>query len=363
MPAQFNPYELWETRTALGAMRAVKPETWQFGQFFTRQVTTESEWIDFEKLPVPSRRLAAFVKPMGRGTSVYNDTSRSLRFKPANIVVEEHIDPLRLLSTAPGIDSMLDPVTLSPMQRRNLLRVAMTEQALNAIERRWEWMRARAIIDGAVTVRYEDGQTVVVDFGRSAGHTETLTSGNRFGDSGVTFLGKIQTVIDTMTDAEFGGVPTKIIMGGSVWSVIKNDTALLKAMEFEAQRSDIDIERGLIANTGKVFVVGTISVGGSSGQRIELWVNNETYVDNSGTTQRYLGAKDMVLCANPEAIMGMQVFGRIVDMDAEFRALPIFPKNFFKGDRVKTEHMSFESAPLMVPINPDATYTIKSAVA
>lgn len=360
MPA---PYELWETRTSLGAMRAVNPETWQFGQFFTRQVTTEDEWIDFEKLPVPSRRLATFVKPMGRGTSVYNDSSRSLRFKPANIVVEEHIDPLRLLSTAPGIDAMLEPVNISPAQRRNLLRVAMTEQALAAIERRWEWMRARAIIDGNITIRYEDGQAVTVDFGRSAGHTETLTSGNRFGDSGVSFLGKVQSVIDTMVDAEYGGVPVKIIMGGSVWAVIKNDTALLKAMEFEAQRTDINIERGLLANVAKVFQVGTISVGGSSGQRIELWVNNETFVDNTGTAQRYLGAKDMVFCSSPEAIMGMQVFGRIVDMDADFRALPIFPKNFMKGDRVKTEHMSWESAPLMVPINPDATYAIKSAVA
>lgn len=358
-----NPYELWDTRTALGAMRATKPETWQFGQFFTRQVTTESEWIDFEKLPVPSRRLAAFVKPMGRGTSVYDDSSRSARFKPANIVVEEQIDPLRLLSTAPGIDSMLDPVTLSPMQRRDLLRVAMTEQAMAAIERRYEWMCAKAIIDGKVTVTYEDGQQVLVDFGRAAGQTATYTSGNRFGDSGISFMDKIQGIIDTMVDAEFGGIPTKIIMGGSVWSVIKSDTTLNKAMEFEAQRTDVNIERGLIGSTGKVFKVGSISVGGPSGQTIELWVNNETYVDNSGTTQRYLGAKEVVLTADPSAIMGLRCFGRIVDMDANFGAIPIFPKNFMKGDRVKTEHMSWESAPLFVPVNPDATYKIASAVA
>ncbi len=152
-------------------------------------------------------------------------------------------------------------------------------------------------------------------------------------------------------------------MGGSVWSVIRKDAELKAAMEFEAQRSDVNIERGLVGSVGKVFKVGTLSVGGPSGQMIELWVNNETYTDNSGTAQRYLGAKDMVITASPEAIMGIQCFGRIVDMDAEFKALPIFPKNFIKGDRVKTEHMSFESAPLMVPVNSDATYKIASAVA
>jgi Phage major capsid protein E len=358
-----NPYELWDTRYALGMMRATKPETWQFGEYFTRQIATESEWIDFEKLPIPSRKLAAFVKPMGRGTSIYTDSSSTKRFKPANVVVEEQIDPFRLLSTAPGIDSMLDPMSISPMQRRNLLRAEMTSQAMTAIERRWEWMRAKAIIDGKVTVVYESGESVLVDFGRAAGHTETLTSGNRFGDSGISFMDKVQAIIDTMTNAEFGGIPQKITMGGSVWSVVKKDPELLAAMEFEKQRTDVNIERGLIGSTGKVFKVGTISVGGPSGQTIELWVNNETYRDNSGAEQRYLGAKDMVVTASPAAIMGIQCFGRIVDMDAEFKALPIFPKNFIKGDRVKTEHLSFESAPLMVPVNPDATYKVASAVA
>ena len=357
-----NPYELWDTRTSLGMMRATKPETWQFGKYFTRQIATTDEWIDFEKLPVPTRKLAAFVKPLGRGTGVYNDRSSGKRFKPANIVVEEQIDPFRLLSTAPGIDSMLSPMTISPAQRRNLLRAEMTAQAMMAIERRWEWMRAKAIIDGTVTVRYESGEAVVVDFGRAAGQTLTLSSGNRFGDSGISVMDRIQATIDTMTDAEFGGIPIDIIMGGSVWAVIKKDTELQKAMEFEAQRTDVNLERGLIGSTGKVFKVGTISVGGPSGQTLNLWVNNETYVDNSGTSQRYLGAKDMVFCASPEAIMGIQAFGRIVDMDANFEALPIFPKNFMQGDRVKTEHMSWESAPLMIPVNPDATFKIVTAV-
>lgn len=51
-----TPYALWDTRTSLGMMRATKPETWQFGKYFPRTAAVESEWIDFEKLPVPSLR-------------------------------------------------------------------------------------------------------------------------------------------------------------------------------------------------------------------------------------------------------------------------------------------------------------------
>lgn len=46
----------------------------------------------------------------------------------------------------------------------------------------------------------------------------------------------------------------------------------------------------------------------------------------------------------------------IVDKDAGYQALPLFPKNFETGERVKVENVSVESAPLFVPINPNATY-------
>jgi hypothetical protein len=66
----------------------------------------------------------------------------------------------------------------------------------------------------------------------------------------------------------------------------------------------------------------------------------------------------MVFLATPETINGYECFGMIVDRDAQYQALPIFPKNFEKGDDVKIEHLSFKSAPLMVPINPNGTYKL-----
>jgi hypothetical protein len=66
----------------------------------------------------------------------------------------------------------------------------------------------------------------------------------------------------------------------------------------------------------------------------------------------------MVFLGSADAIKGYECFGMIVDRDAEYQALPIFPKNYVKGDDVKVEHLSFKSAPLMVPINPNATYKL-----
>lgn len=363
-----NPYELWQRSTLLGVMRDVKAENWYFGQFFPDSNTflSDTEWIDFEKLPIHSRKLAPYVLPKGRGLSVYDDTQRTYRFKPANVVVEESIDDDKGLTPLAGIDaSMLHPNLnmTDPMVRRTLLKAAMTAEAMLSIRRRWEHQRARSIIDGFLDITYLSGETFHIDFQRAAGHTEVLTAGNRWGDSGVSILSKIQTVLDIMNNAEFGGVPTRITMGGGVWTILRQDAEIKASMDAFRIYAGVTIERGLVSggnDGGKVYKVGEISVGGNSGQAIELWVNNETYTDTGGAQVRYVGANEVVFTSTPAAIMGVSCFGRIKDIDAKFQAIPIFPKNFVTGERVKTEQMSFESAPLMVPINPNATYKLNA---
>lgn len=357
--AAANPYELWSSHSMLGLFRDQKPEDWYFGQFFTYGMTSDTEWIDFEKLPIRSRKLAPFVRPLGRGHGVFTDEQRGYRFKPANIVVEDAVDPLRPLTFQPGIgESMLARAQLTPMQRYALIKAQMTMELELSIRRRFEWMRARSIIDGKITVVYESGESVLVDFQRDAGHTVVLTGGNRWGDSGVSILDDIQGRIDTMSNAEFGGMPTRITMGGTVAGVVRKDTEILSHLDKNIVGGTVVVDRGVVAGAngnGKIYKFGELTVGGGSGQRIELWVNNETYTARDGTQTRYLGANEVLFTSTPDAIMGYECFGRIIDKDARYQALPIFPKNFETGERVKVENISMESAPLMAPINPNAT--------
>lgn len=358
-----NPYELWQTHQLLGMFRDTQPETWYFGQFFTNQMRSTDEYIDFEKLPIRSRKLAPFVKPMGRGHGVFTDEQRAYRFKPANLVVEDSVDPLRPLTFQPGIgESRFSATRLSPQQRNALIKAQMLQEMQTAVERRWEWMRARAIIDGKVTCTYKDGTSVEVDFQRDPDHTDVRTGGtNQLNDSGVSILGEVEKIIDTMTNAEFGGTPTRWTMGGDVFSVVRSDAEILEHMDINIRGGVHRVDRAL-APGSKVFKFGDLYIGGNSGMAIELWVNNETYQDDSGVSQRYLGAKDSIFTSTPDAIMGYECFGRIVDKDAGYEAIPAFPKNFETGERVKVENLSIESAPLMVPINPNATYKIVDAV-
>jgi hypothetical protein len=66
-----------------------------------------------------------------------------------------------------------------------------------------------------------------------------------------------------------------------------------------------------------------------------------------------MSAKDVVL-TGPN-VMGFCCFGAIQDVNAQFQPLPIFPRNFIPNGDPAIENILTQSAPLMVPINPNAT--------
>lgn len=355
-----TPYSnLWDTRRSLGVMRAIQSETWYFGQFFNNELRSTDAWIDFEKLPIRKRKLAPFVLPKGRGRGVWEDAQRAYRFKPGYIKVEETIDDEMPLTFQPGMGSVFEASQLTDMQRLDLIRASMLSAMNDAVDRRLEWMRARAIIDGTYTMKYDTGEEFIINLQRDSSHTITLTSGNRFGDSGVSIVDFIQARVDQMNNAEFGGLVRRITMSSKVAKIVRKDAEFLEHLDTTIRGATITVERGLVsggANGGKVYKFGEMLVGGASGITIELWVNDETYLADNGTVTRYLGENQMLFTADPASIMGYMAYGKIVDRDAGYQALPKFPKNYEvrEGD-ITTEYMNLKSAPLAVTINPDAT--------
>ncbi|NSZ73952.1 major capsid protein [Agrobacterium tumefaciens] len=357
MVAQTQHLELWDTSRFLGVFRDMKPDPLYWTQWFPYELRSNDEWIDFEKMPVQGRKLAPFVMPLARGESVYEDTGTGFRFKPAYIKLEDQVDPLMPLRRRVGIDSNMSqmPVQLTPMQRLTLIRAAIAESHVRAINRRWNWMAATALRDGKVTITGENYPTTLVDFKRAATHTITLGAGDRFGDAGVSIVDFIQLVIDRMATADFGGVPVRVTMGGGVWAIMRKDEEFKAHMDINIKGGTIVYERGLV--TGEpVFKVGEMTIGGGSGQSIELWVDNSTFINpTTGAAERYIGNHQMLFTSTAEAISGTRAFGRIIDKKAGYEALPIFPKNWEMPGDLEVEYITHKSAPLFVPINPNAT--------
>lgn len=362
--AQYNPYEIWSLRKSIGVMRDVLPAFTYWTDMFTQQVNSTDEYIDFEKLPYLNRKLAPFVMPLGAGKPIYTDRATAYRFKPAYVKVKDAIDTTRALTKIPGIDPMLEPAALTPMQRREALKVAMTVQHVRTIQRRWEWMAAKALINGSVTIGgTEEYPATVVDFMRNSDQTVTLTSGNRWGDSGVSIIDLLQTWADKMMyptqnsdgSGGFGGFPVRLTVGLTAWQAMRSNAEIKDLMNKFYPATGVEVNRGL-RSSELVTKVGDLAFGGSSGANVEVYLYRDTYVDDTGAAQQFLAPNEVVLSAAPEAINGFRCFGAIVDPYAQYQSFDIFARNWFEEGDPAVEYLLHQSAPLFVPVNPNATF-------
>lgn len=348
----FPHYDLWDTHTSLGVMREIDtPPMYWTELLFGNQVNSTDEFIDLEKLPKINRKLAPFVAPMANGRPIYERGSRVARFKPSYIKLSDPVTPNRILKKIPG--TLTAPGSGSPMARYNAIKTDILAQHRSAVENRWEWLSAKAVIDGQVTITSEDGEDQLVDFGRAGAHTETLGNGDRWGDADVSIHDWIEGKIDLMGEADFGGAPTRITMGTKAWRAFREDEKIRDLLNNDLRGSDANFNRGVLGY-GEIRRVGDLGV--SSG--LEVYVTTQYYHDASGTKQYYVQPHEVVLSS--PAVMGYRCFGMIQDLNAQFEALEMFVRNYIPQGDPAIEHILTQSAPIMVPVNPNAT--LKSAV-
>ncbi len=217
-------------------------------------------------------------------------------------------------------------------------------------------MAAKAIIDGKVMVKGDDYPAVEVDFGRAPNQTQVKSAGTFWGDSGVAIFDDFQRYCDIMFEAEFGGFPTRATVGANVWKVMRQDPNFMKHMDTQIRDPRATMDRSLVMGGEKAIKVGELTVGGNSGAIIEIWQYRETFTNASGAQELFMGANDIVLTSSAEAVSGVRCYGAIVDRRAQYQAIPIFPKNWVEGNDPEIEVIGHSSAPLMVPINPNATF-------
>nr|USU31109.1 major capsid protein [Methylobacterium sp. OTU13CASTA1] len=340
----FDRYELWNTRTLLGVYRETdSPTNYWLDLLFPNEISSTDEYIDFEKIPRAGRKLAPFVAPLAQGRPIYEEGGRVARFKPAYVKPSDPVTPSRALTRRPG--HLLGPEAISPQARYDSIKSDILAYHRTAIERRWEWLAAKAAIDGAVTIDGDDYPSVSLNFGRAASHTVVLGAGARWGDAGVSILDGIQGWMDQMHQAEFGGAPNRITLGVAAWAKMRKDPDVLKEMDTTARGNTVEIRTGLYG-TGEARYVGTLGAG------VEVWVYND-YYSLGGTVTPFMAPTDIVL-TGPN-VQGYRCFGAIVDVNAQFQALPIFPRNYIIPGDVAIEQIVTQSAPLMVPVNPNAT--------
>ena len=331
--------DLFSTNYLTGVVNSLQvPPQALVNRFFGAVQTETSEEIHFD-VEADVMGLAPFVSPVVEGKVMTNLGFVTKTFKPAYVKPKNVWQPGRALKRAIG-ESLTG--SLSPMQRMQLLVANNLADHRKMVDRRLEWMAASVLSSGSITVSGDLYQTSVVDFGRAAGHTITLSGGSRWNQAGVNPLDDLQTWSDLILQNS-GSSAMDVIMDVSVWKVFRENTYV---------KSRLDLQKGVSGpslDQGKVTEIGLSYKGNVDGWNI--WVYVGYYKNDSGTVVPMLPAGTVLMVGD---IGGVRAFGAIQDEQAGIQALPFFSKSWVTQDPGSRFVMT-QSAPLLVPYRPNAS--------
>jgi hypothetical protein len=343
----FTPMQLYAVM--FDRRQTVRASQW-LDMFFPNSFLSDQQEIMFDQIDA-SREIAPFMLPNVPGRPIYRtEGERITTYKPAYTKPKDPVVPQTALQLQPG-ELAKRQALMSPEARFNQRVIDITRFHRDAIQRLWDYMAARSVIDGAITVNYQNapGQSVTIDFGRDPNHTITKGAGDRWGDAGVKPWDDLQEWIDLASGAEFGAAVTDIMLGADAWKALQADADTEKKLNTDIRGAEsIFIERGLIQKDP----LNPFTLVGMAGS-IRIWLVSgigNTF-KSGGATVDILGSKEVLLAS--AAVDGVKAFGAIMDVNALMPA-EIWPKMWDEQDPSARFIMS-QSAPLMIPVNPNAT--------
>lgn len=342
---------IYDTTTLLSVMSNQKVLTPFWLSFFGQQINFDTEDIAFDRVSTDYRRLAPFVAPNVQGRVQGSRGYDTLSFKPAYVKPKDVVDPTMIVPRQPG--EALGTGSLTHEQRRNAVIAEIMRQHRTKLVNRNEWLAARAIIDGQVTISGPDYPAVTINFRRDAGLSDTLTGSARWNQSGATPLQDLREM-KMAANSLSGAKITRIIFGATAWDDFCARVDIKELMNVNYGGLDTSVTRMYDGYEGQEYLGVIQGLGG--GGRLECWLDTSKYVDENGAEQFFLD-QETVVGVGP-SVEGVRCFGAIKDIDAGLRPMEVFTK-MWRNEDPSVEYILSQSSPLMVPKRPNATFKIK----
>lgn len=336
--------DLFSTDTLLAIVRDLRtPALGLAARYFSSIVTDESEEIHFDVENKP-RRISPFVSPLVAGKVVKGRGYATTTFKPAYIKDKRIFTPNRALKRVMG--ETIGGGDYTPQQRMEILVAQDLQDQLEMLERRLEWMAAKVLYDGKVTISGDDYPEVVVDFGRDSSLTKSLNSSVYWSVESVDPLDDL----DDWSNASLlrsGVALTDFIVTTDVWKIFRKKPSVKEHLD--RTRGDSTLKPDVVQREGLVFMgnVAGFNIWVYSGWSVDPKTGNEVANLPAGT----------VLGVAGDNVEGVRHFGAILDHDS-LQAEPYFPKSWLEHDP-SIRYLLLQSAPLLVPYRVNATFRAK----
>lgn len=314
------------------------PAPFVLNSFFRAVQTEESEEIHFD-IATSRRRLAPFVSPLVAGKVVTSLGSSVKTFKPA------YVKDKRVFNAARPFKRMVGERiggSMSPAARLQALLAMDLVDQIDMLTRRQEVMAIEALRTGAITVAGDEYPTVVVDFGRDAALTVTLTAGDRWGESGIEPLDSLQTWSLKVSEKS-AATATTVVMDLKAWTLFSASTKVQKLLDrFRGQEA---LDSTVVGEGGRFM--------GRVGD-FDIWVYTGWYEDPAtGNLTPYLPDNTVIITG--AQLEGVRAYGAIKDEEAGFQAVPYFAKSWVEKDPA-VRLLMLQSAPLPVPYRINASF-------
>lgn len=343
--------------TLLPVLRVQKrPTTFFLTQFFTRQINFDTEKIAFDRVSDDYRRRAPFVAPNVQGKVMALEGYDTLTFKPAYVKPKHVIKPDDVAFVRrPG--EALGSGSLSPQQRKDAVVADILARHAAMHTMTQEWMAARAVIDGEVTVEGENYPATTVNFQRDASLSATLSGGALWTAGTATPLADIYDMRAT-ANALCGAVIRDIIFGQDAWGLFSGFDEVKELLNNQVRGSDTNFTKLNDGFEDSIEYLGTL-VGVNGSGLVRMWMYTGKYKNESDTLVDMMDSKTVV-GVDAQMLEGYRCFGAIQDFRAGLQALEMFPK-VWENEDPSVEYLMTQSAPLMVPKQPNASFKIKVA--
>lgn len=352
--------DLYSTLTLARVISGLKrPQTALLSIFFPNIITSDTEKVVFDH--EDSDRMALpYVSPLVEGKVMENLGFTAKEFVPAYLKPKTTLDPVKAFRRQMG--EQIGGGALTPDQRREAAIAQTLQRHINGVSFRKEQMAGEVLMTGGLVIAGESYPTASLNYGRKANATETLAGAARWGESGVSPVSDVEDWCEAYL-LENGTPVTDIVFTVDAWKDFRADPL------FEKQ-----INTDFLGNTGQADIAVAIKEGASVQGKLgaggpTLHVYSGWYKDpEDGVIKRTLAANSVVLGSNVDAAQGSQLHGAILDDDiaADIGSDPMNPiqgefisKSWTDKDPGR-RHIMTQSAPLVVPGNPDCQWYRKT---
>lgn len=360
---EFNPYE---TRRLIGITANLRrPSTFILNMFFKRYIgPTGARKIAFDT-DSRLRGIALFCAPHVAGKPVRDRGYTTKEFEPAYVKPWMNFDPWKNLDRMIGEDFN---GSMSPAQRQAANLVRGFNDLKQITFTRLEAMACEGVVTGEQVISGDGIPTdVTVDYGRKTAFTVTLTSTDRWEESGVS---PVDDVGGWCRDyaAENGVSPNRVVFGPLSWNAFAADPKFEKAVnqDYKRQTPGSQVDSMILGDATPGILMGVLKSGGGV---IELWVYQQTYENEAGTETKMIDDYAVIIgCEHPE-LTQTQCFGTVLDPALGYQSqhlvdpvtgamMDFAPWHAFAQKPAIGESIGLMCAPLMALTEPNAVMGI-----